>query len=335
MKTKKEFCTYCMKERECTYKEKQKNEVIDNIKIEYLEKYYVCNTCGNKIYGDLLDYNTLEANKKLREKTGLITIDEINEIIKKYNIGKKPLSLVLGLGEITITRYCDGQNPTKENSVLLKQISTNPWLYEMYLTINKDKITDIAYKKSLGKTKQLELISDNSKLYEIALYFIKQVKEIDALSLQKLIYFANGLSKPFLGKLLVLDTAESWKYGPVYKDIYDSFSYYAYNRIDYEELLKNYNDNLDEKEKEFLDEIIMDFGCYSGKILREMTHLTDPWVNARVGLEDNEPSDRVIELDEMNKYFQSVYNDYNMKKISDIQKYSDSLFKKAKEFLIN
>ena len=121
---KKQFCTHCMDDRECDYKERNKKLKIDKIEIEYLEKYYVCKTCGEELYGDLFDYNVREGNKKLREQTGLIQVSEIQAIIDKYSIGKKPLSLVLGLGEITITRYLDGQNPTKDNSELLKNILT-------------------------------------------------------------------------------------------------------------------------------------------------------------------------------------------------------------------
>ena len=64
MKMKKQFCTYCMDYRECEFQEKNKKEKIDNIEIEYLEKCYICKTCGEKIYGDLLDYNTIAANKR-------------------------------------------------------------------------------------------------------------------------------------------------------------------------------------------------------------------------------------------------------------------------------
>ena len=38
-------------------------------------------------------------------KDRVITKKEIEEILIKYNIGKKPLSLVLGWGEVTIIRY--------------------------------------------------------------------------------------------------------------------------------------------------------------------------------------------------------------------------------------
>ena len=332
---KRIFCTHCMEDRECDYKERMKKIKINKLEIEYLEKYYVCKTCGEELYDDLLDYNVREANKKLREQTGLIQVSEIEEILNKYNIGKKPLSLVLGLGEITITRYLDGQNPTRDNSELLKNILRNPILYEMYLEVNKDKISEIAYKKSLGKTKQIELKEKKSKIYNVALYIINKVKEIDALSLQKILYYCELFSNKFLNKNILKINPEAWIYGPVYKDIYDSFSYYKYNKIDYNELLTNDSFDLDEKEKEYLDTIIKDFGYYSGSILREMTHLTDPWLNARVGLEPNEYSNRIIDEKDIEKYAKKIIKEYNIKELDDISKYSENLFDQAKKIIEN
>ena len=327
---KEQFCTHCMEDRECEYKERIKKEKIDDIEIEYLEKYYICKTCGEEIYGDLLDYNVREANNKLREKTGLIQINDIEKIIEKYNIGKKPLSLVLGLGEITITRYLDGQNPTKENSELLKNVLNNPMLYEMYLEVNKDKISKVAYKKSLGKTKQIEFKDEKSKIYNVALYIISKEKEIDSLELQKILYFSNLFSKTFLNERITKEYSEAWIYGPVYKDIYDSFSYYGYNKIDYEELIKDKEIDLTEEEKKYLDGIIKAFGYYNGSILREMTHLTDPWIEARKGLKEDEASRRIIEEKDVDAYEEKIVKEYNIKNIDDICRYSEDLFNKAR-----
>ena len=323
----KKFCDNCLKEVKCEFRERNKKLRIDKLEVEYLEKYYVCDKCGKEFYDDLFDYNINEGNKKLREKTGLIQVSQIQEIIDKYSIGKKPLSLVLGLGEITITRYLDGQNPTKDNSELLKNILNNPILYEMYLEVNKDKITEIAYKKSLGKTKQLELSEGKSKIYNIALYIVNKVKEVDALSLQKLLFFIE------LFVNIPLDVSvypEAWKYGPVYRDIYEAFSYYKNNKIDYEELTKNKEIDLSLEEKDSIDIIIDNFACYSGSILREMTHLTDPWINARVGIEDDMPSNRIINKEDMEIYAKKVFKEYDIQSIKDIGKYSSAMFEKAK-----
>ena len=235
------YCTNCLKNVNCKYEEKMIKENINGIEIEYLEKYYICDNCKEKFYGDLYDYNITTANEKLREKTGLITVKEIEEIIDKYNIGKKPLSLVLGFGEITITRYLSGQNPTKDNSDLLKSVLNNPFLYEMFLIGNKDKITPAAYKKSMGKTKQVELSNSHSKLYDISLYILDRQKEVDPLSLQKLLYFTCGFSSALNNGFIISDCSEAWIHGPVYREIYDAFSREDYiytedDMVDEEEL---------------------------------------------------------------------------------------------------
>lgn len=198
-------------------------------------------------------------------------------------------------------RYLSGQNPTKDNSDLLKNILSNLFLYEIFLETNKDKITDVAYKKSLGKTKQIELVSDNSELYNTALYFINKSEELDPLSLQKILYFMSGFSNTFLNKKIFNTQAEAWKYGPVYKDTYDCFYYYQYNKIDYGEILNNRVLNFTVDEIEYLNSILENFGCYSRAILRKMTYLTDPWIKSREGLDENEPSCIQISYEDMKK----------------------------------
>ena len=329
------YCTNCLKNVNCKYEEKDIKEIIDGIEIEYLEKYYICDNCGKKFYGDLYDYNVITANEKLREKTGLITVGEIEEIINKYSIGKKPLSLVLGFGEITITRYLLGQNPTKDNSYILKNILNNPFLYEMYLIGNKDKITQSAYKKSMGKTKQVELSNSHSKLYNVSLYILEKQKEVDPLSLQKLLYFTCGFSNAFNNEIIINDYSEAWIHGPVYREIYDAFAYYGYEKIDYNELIKDRESNLTKEEKEYIDAIIDAFGFYSGSILREMTHMTDPWIESRKGLKEDDSSNRVIDNKSMKNYFKKVCVDYDIKTYDDIKKYSNEMFEKAKKELIN
>lgn len=325
----KKFCDKCLKDVDVIYKEENTREFIDDVEIEYLEKYYVCKKCNHEFYDDLHDYNIDAANYEYRKAKGMITIPEIEEIIEKYNIGKKPLSLILGLGEITITRYLDGQNPTKENSELLKNIKDNPCLYELYLLGNKDKITEVAFKKSLGKTKQLQMNKEHSKLYDSALYIVKKLEDTTPLALQKILYFAQCFSNKFMNKTLFVMPAEAWIHGPVYRDIYDCFSYYKNNAINYSELLSEHEFSLDTEEKEYLDSIIKYFGCYSARVLREMTHLTKPWQMARKGLNKDEASNRIIELKDVDFYVDEISKEYNINKIDDLKQYSTDLFEKA------
>lgn len=162
---------------------------------------------------------------------------------------------------------------------------------------------------------------------------IDKLKEVDPLSIQKLLYFTNGFSNKILGTYLFNDLPEAWIHGPVYREIYDCFSYYRGNKINYGELLNDREYNLEKCEKEYLDTIIEAFGCYSGYLLREMTHLTIPWIKTRLDLGDSEYSNRLIDKEDIHDYFNKVCEDYNINDKNDIIKYSSDLFIKAKNNL--
>ena len=52
-----------------------------------------------------MDYNVKEIDEQYRKAEEVITVEDIERLMKLYNIGKAPLSLALGFGEVTISRY--------------------------------------------------------------------------------------------------------------------------------------------------------------------------------------------------------------------------------------
>ena len=73
-----------------------------------LEKYF------NKIFGFNEKNNLKNLYNEFRKQNNIISLEHILEIPKKYNIGKRSLSLLLGWGGQTFIRYCDGDMPTKQ-----------------------------------------------------------------------------------------------------------------------------------------------------------------------------------------------------------------------------
>lgn len=324
-------CYSCGKTGVCEYKEEIKKDRISGIEIEYLEKYYECPNCGNKMDDDMYDFNVASANDALRKKTGLIRVCEIEEIIDKYDISQKNLSVVLGFGEIQISRYLKSGNPNKKHSDILKSIKDNPFIFEGYLLNAKEILDEKAYKKSMSKVKQLELTNDHSKLYNIGTYIIDSNDEISGMPLQKILYFINGFSKKLLGHYLFNDQAQAWIHGPVYVELYDAFAPFTNNPIDGKKLLKDKEFDLTEEEKDYIDKVSIYFSCYSGSKLRNMSHMTDPWINARKGLKDAEYSDRIISQEDITKYFNKIVKEYNIEEFEDIEKYAKDLFDKTFE----
>ena len=89
----------------------------------------------------------------MKEKNSTIPLEHILEIPKKYGIGKRPLSLLLNWGEMTFSRYCNGDTPSKQYSDILMQIYSDPEFYLSLLEKNKDNLKSLAaYEKSRNAT---------------------------------------------------------------------------------------------------------------------------------------------------------------------------------------
>ena len=109
--------------------------------------------------------------------------------------------------------------------------------------------------------------------------------------------------------------------------MYYKYKDYGYNPIkdkDYE-----YGPiQLSAVERELLDSIIRNFGCYSGKVLEKMTHAEQPWRRARSGIKDNKTSDIIINKEDISGYFNEIKLKHGMFNICDIRDYSRDLFEK-------
>lgn len=120
---RRDYCINCRKETTYTLKKQEIRKVIKDKEYTFLITVAVCNECNEEIsVPGLLDLNIKEIDSQYREKENLITIEDINKLLKIYDIGKGPLALVLGFGEVTIKRYLDGQVPSLEYSNIMKKL---------------------------------------------------------------------------------------------------------------------------------------------------------------------------------------------------------------------
>ena len=262
----------------------------------------------------------------------VIEKEEIEEILEKYCIGKKPLSLVLGWGEVTIIRYLEGKRPDKFHSDVLWAIKNDVNEMLKYLEKNRDFITDVAYKKAISRIMEIKLEEDRSKIYLISKHIIAKIGDITPLALQKILYYIQGFSSVFLEKEMFIEDCEAWVHGPVYKEIYDRFKVYRYHPIEGEnfQLYSSLKDTvIKDKEIELIDAVIKHYGCYSGKVLEEMTHDSRPWQLARLGVGMDENSNQVIKKEDIQLFFRKICQEYKIESVSEIAKYSKKMFQKV------
>ncbi|MBN2259445.1 MAG: DUF4065 domain-containing protein [Clostridiales bacterium] len=328
------FCEECREYMDYRIDEIERAKDIKGRHINFKEKIAHCSECGNEIFvSDLRDHNLAAMDRAFRVAEGLITVPEIIDLLEKYDIGKRPMSLLLGWGETTLTRFVNGDIPSKTYSDQLKRMNESPESFLEFLVTNKDKVTETAFKKSFDATNMLigkvEICFAETKIDSACNYIISRSIEITPLALQKLLYFAQAFHKVFIGNFMFSEDCEAWVHGPVYRDIYFKYKNHGYNPIDDNQKQFECFD-LSDSEKEVIDAVINYFGCYSGKILENMTHATTPWKETGVGLTDDESSYRIIRKDIIDKYFNQVYDKYKMLNIADIKDYSEDLFEKIR-----
>ena len=128
---------------------------------------------------------------------GLVSMEDIEKLMKIYKIGKAPLSLALGFGEVTIPRYLEGQVPSREYSDIIKAALASPAYMKQRLMENRSKLTDAAYKKSMAAADSIErLFNVSDKMLRVIAYVFERLEEVTPLMLQKLLYFIQGFILP-------------------------------------------------------------------------------------------------------------------------------------------
>lgn len=328
-KERKDFCIACRKETEYYLQKMPVTKTIREKEYMFYITTAVCSECGEEMsLPGLLDQNVKEIDHQYREMEGIVTIDDIEKLMKIYKIGKAPLSLALGFGEVTITRYLDGQIPSKEYSEIIRKALTSPAFMKKMLDTNRDKIAVTAYNKAMQAADEvMNLFSVSEKMLRAISYLFRELEEVTPLMLQKLLYFIQGIHLAFYGTSVFPEDCEAWVHGPVYREVYDLFRDFKYNPIEDVRfsVLNGTNVELSTDEKRVMDLVINTFGMYGGKVLERITHNEEPWTKARRGYGDGIYSDERITKESIQQYFKRMDEEYDFKTEKGINNYIDHM----------
>ncbi|MCR5584444.1 MAG: hypothetical protein K6F63_03295 [Lachnospiraceae bacterium] len=129
------------------------------------------------------------------------TKEQLVQIMELYNIGKKPLSKLLGWGETTVINQLKGALPSREFAEKINEIWENPYLFSEILEKNRDKITEVAYKKARRALDE-KLLKD--KASNIILYLVALVNGDTApYQLVATLFYSQAASLILYGKPLI------------------------------------------------------------------------------------------------------------------------------------
>ncbi len=332
-KRRKDFCIECRKETEYLLRKK---DIVKNIRDQdytFGITVAICAECGREMsVPGLIDKNIQEIDTQYRYVEGLVSIEDIEKLMKIYKIGKAPLSLALGFGEVTIPRYLEGQVPSKEYSDIMRSALTSPAYMKQKLIENRGKITDAAYKKAMAAIDSLEsLFSVSEKMLRVIAYVFERLEEVTPLMLQKLLYFIQGIYSALYGRPIFTEDCRVWIHGPAYPEVYDLFRDFKYNPIDDARfaLLEGRADALTGDEKKVIDLVVNTFGMYGGKVLERITHNENPCKEARKGYGESIPSSEILPKERIMKYYMAVNQKYGIDTEDGLRTYIHDMLDRA------
>lgn len=330
---RRDFCIECRKETEYFL---QKKDIVKTIRDkEYIFGITVaiCEECGEEMsIPGLIDKNVQEIDEQYRDIEGLASMDDIERLMKIYKIGKAPLSLALGFGEVTISRYLEGQVPSKEYSDIIRATLASPAYMKRKLMENRNKLTDAAYKKAMAAADSIErLFSVSDKMLRVIAYVFEKLEEVTPLMLQKLLYFIQGIYSVLYGRPLFEEDCRAWVHGPVYPEVYELFRDFKYNPIEDARfaLLEGAAEALTEEEKNVINLVVNTFGMYGGKVLERITHNEAPWKEARKGYGDSIPSSELLPKERIVKYYEAINRKYAIGTEEGLKTYIHDILEKA------
>lgn len=332
-KRRMDFCIECRKNTEYILQKKNISKTIKDKEYQFAITVAVCTECGEEMsIPGLIDKNIEEIDEQYRKAEGIVSAADIEKLSKLYKLGKAPLSLALGFGEVTITRYLAGQIPSKEYSDIIKSALTSPAYMKERLSAYRDKIAETAYNKAILEADSLEkLFSVSDKMLRVISYVFKCIEEVTPLMLQKLLYFIQGIHSALFGKPIFVEDCEAWVHGPVYPEVYNMFKEFKYNPIDDVRfvIIDSRADGLTESEKRVVELAVNTFGLYGGKALERITHKEIPWRAARKGYGDTIPSKEPLNKESIQAYYEAVNKKYNISTEDGLNQYIQDMLKTA------
>ena len=144
---------------------------------------------------------------------------------------------------------------------------------------------------------------EQMKIFDVANYILNSVGgEISAMKLQKLCYYSQAWTLAWDDKELFPEEFLRWDNGPVCRELFDIHQgmFMVNSKLIEEDLLSEIPTD---GERRNIDQILEDYGQYSGSDLSEMIHAEKPWKDTQ--------RNQIITKDCMKKYYSGLINGNN------------------------
>ena len=239
----------------------------------------------------------------------VVTPADIRAIPERYSIGKRPLSLLLGWGELTYTRLLDGNSPSQQHAAEIRRLLDDPAAFARLLETGRNRVTDMAYMRSFRAVDAI--LADQggairaTRIFAVADRICRLAKgDLTPSALQRLVYYAQGVGFATLDSPLFDELPRAATSGPMYDRIYEGYTYEEIQRAAGEEIPMD-AEILSKRDIEVIDSVYARYGDNSGQALSRMSCSEAPWKKARKRSEASKSEDgaELITAKSMRKFF--------------------------------
>jgi len=122
-------------------------------------------------------------------------------------------------------------------------------------------------------------------VFDIAKYILEKYESLPNMKLQKLVYYS-----------------QAWANGPVVEELYELLK----GKFEVNSGMIELFNTLTDEQKETIDTVCEFYGVKEPQELSDMVRQEDPWINARIGLEEYERGDRIILKEAMKEYYSNI-----------------------------
>lgn len=139
-------------------------------------------------------------------------------------------------------------------------------------------------------------------VFDVAAYILDKLGKMTTIKLQKLVYYSQAWSLVWDEKPLYSEEIEAWANGPVVQKLF------SFHRGQYEisSMPIGNKDLLSNEEKETVDSVLEFYGDKKSQWLIELSHMEEPWKNARTGMTDMSRGNKKIKLSDMAEYYSAL-----------------------------
>lgn len=141
-----------------------------------------------------------------------------------------------------------------------------------------------------------------TSVHDVAAYILKKMGPMTTWKLQKLVYYSQAWSLVWDEDELFPEECRAWANGPVVTELYNTHR----GQFRIESLEVGDPSALTDDQAESVDAVLEYYGGRTPRWLRELTHLEDPWINARGDAAEGQRSDEIIPKQAMVDYYSKI-----------------------------